>query len=103
VAAFNRTGSSLVDSVADNIYSITPILTVFFPRNGSNSSLIKEPEARLTCLKSAGLTDAELATLSPTDANTESDENKEGAANVLTSPKLVMLGLATIFSAMIVM
>lgn len=59
IAAFNTTGTALVASVVKNLFSITPILTVFFSENGTNASLLHQPEAQLTCLKPVdGLTDA---------------------------------------------
>jgi hypothetical protein len=87
VAAFNTSGTILAQSIIENIYRITSILIVFFPRNGSVSADLKQPEARLTCLKGVGETNAAMATLSKTD------ENKDSAGQ-MSSPKLAMLALA---------
>lgn len=76
VAAFNYTGTSLVESVAKNLFSITPILTLFFPQNGSNASILRQPEAQLTCLKAVDGTDAENRTAS----NGANDPDKSSAA-----------------------
>lgn len=78
--------------MAKNLYSITPVLTLFVPQDGTDSTLLKQPEARLTCLKGTGLTDAAIATMKSTD------ENKDSAADMMASPKLVALGLAMGFS-----
>jgi hypothetical protein len=49
-----------------NLFSVTPILTVFFPGNG-NDSLVSQPEAQLTCLKAMELTTASNVTQSQGD------------------------------------
>lgn len=96
VAAFNTTGTAKVKSIKENIYSITPVLTVFNPRLKLNSGLLKHPEARLTCLKGVGETDAAIATKSQTDENKDS-----GAGLVLQVPKVVVPVLITVFSVWI--
>ena len=96
MAAFNTTGTAKVESIKENIYSITPVLTVFNPRFKSNSALLKHPEARLTCLKGLGETDAAIATKSQTD------ENKDSAGLVLHVPKVVVpVLMITFFSVWI--
>lgn len=52
----------------ENFFSITPILTVFFPGDG-NSSVVAEPAAQLTCLKTVDLTTASNETMSNEDKN----------------------------------
>lgn len=53
-----------------NFFSITPILTVFFPSDG-NSTVVSKPEAHLTCLKTIDLTTASNATMTPNDGGEE--------------------------------
>ena len=102
VASFNTSGTSQVASVTENLFSIVPILTLFVPtqnQTGSDSDLLllKQPEARLTCLKGTGFTDAALATMSKTD------ENKDSAAEgLMAHSKLSILGLAMSFSLWVV-
>ena len=87
--------------MTENLYSIVPILTLFVPQNQSDSSPLssKRPEARLTCLKGTGLTDAEIATMSKTDEN----KHKDSAATALMATaglnsKLGVVGLVMSFS-----
>lgn len=60
VAAFNVSATSRESSIHDNVYAITPILTVFFPMAaGSGAPVLRQPEAHLTCLKVLGGTQAD--------------------------------------------
>lgn len=75
-----------------NFFGVTPILTVFFPGNGSGS-LVSQSEAQLTCLKAIDLTTASNATSSPTDTN-------KNAAGRLLGGNAVWVGLVSVaFSA----
>ena len=45
-------GNDLVETAEFNFFNITPILTVFYPGNGS---LVTKTEAQLTCMKTIAL------------------------------------------------
>lgn len=89
VVSFNTTGTTHPASLIKHLYSIVPILTLFLPQNENSSTLLKQPEARLTCLKGTGLTDAEMATI---------DKNGNNAAGLGAFPKLIALVSAIYFS-----
>jgi hypothetical protein len=82
----------LASSTETNFFSITPILTLFFPVGGVASAALKQPEAQLSCLKLTGLNDAQVAT------SVKSDAGHAGARNI---PKLTMLGLGLAMSVFI--
>ena len=62
-------GDFRISTLTDNFFGVTPILTVFFPGNGSGS-LVSQPEAQLTCVKTIDLTTASNNNISPSAANT---------------------------------
>ena len=76
-----------------NYFSITPILTVVFPGDG-NSSVVSQPEAQLTCLKTIDLTTASAATMS-------GDDKDNGAADRLFGRAVpaVWVGLMSVMFA----
>jgi len=67
ILSFNTTSDNSAAAITTNLYAITPILTLFYPGNGT---LISKPEAQLTCMKANGETDAANSTESSTDDNT---------------------------------
>ena len=75
-----------------NFFGVTPILTVFFPGNGSGS-LVSQPEAQLTCLKAIDLTTASNATSSSTDTNKNAAGRLLGSSAVWVA--LVSVAFAT--------
>lgn len=64
VSEFQVEGDILAETVAKNAFSITPVLTLFFPGNGS---LIAETDASLTCMKIVGPSNASVGNMNPTD------------------------------------
>lgn len=60
-----------------NFFSITPILTVFFPGNGT---AVSKSEAQLTCLKTIDLTTASAATMSGEDKDNGTADRLFGRA-----------------------
>ncbi|KAK4244328.1 hypothetical protein C7999DRAFT_35329 [Corynascus novoguineensis] len=64
IESVNKTGDHNASTLIKNFFSITPILTVFFPGEG-DESLVSEPVAHLTCLKIIDLTTASNETKSP--------------------------------------
>ncbi|KAG7285973.1 hypothetical protein NEMBOFW57_008269 [Staphylotrichum longicolle] len=89
VESTNATGNLDASTLIKNFFSITPILTVFFPGNG-NSSLVSRPEAQLTCVKTIDLTTASNATQSPTD------NNKNAAGQLVSGKNALWVGLMSI-------
>ncbi|GAB1315584.1 hypothetical protein MFIFM68171_05794 [Madurella fahalii] len=67
VASLNSTGDTQVETLVDNFFGVTPILTVFFP--GDSDNIISQREASLTCLK---------AIESATDRNGATDSGENG-------------------------
>jgi hypothetical protein len=87
-------GNLDASTLVKNLFSITPILTVFFPGDG-NGSLISQPEAQLTCVKAIDLTTASNATRSPTD------ENKNAAGRLAVGKTTLWVGLMSVFFAVL--
>ena len=58
VAAFNTTGTLQLATVEAKLYSITPILTVFFPEGNGTTTVFPRPRSQVSCVKSIGVTDA---------------------------------------------
>ncbi len=64
----HRQSDLAAETVTKNLFSITPILTVFFPGSG----VVSETQAQLTCLKALSETTASEDTKSSTDENKKS-------------------------------
>lgn len=74
----------------NELFGITPILTLFFPRgdNASEGASAAEPQAQLACLKLVDKTDA-------TEATKNDGSSEQGGSVLLTASRTVMLlGLA---------
>ena len=65
----------MVETAAFNFFNITPILTVFYPGNGS---LVTRTEAQLTCIKTIALGVGDNATRS----SGEEGMNAKGAGSL---------------------
>lgn len=91
VASFNGNSSRQLSSQTASIFAVTPILTVFFPKDNSTKAL-GAVEASLTCLKPIDETGASDATQSP------GGPEKPSEAVCMTS-KLSMLGIAMVVSS----
>ncbi|KAK4183178.1 hypothetical protein QBC35DRAFT_394398 [Podospora australis] len=89
-------GDFLAGTANKNFFGITPVLTVFFPRNGTNStsSAITSVEAQLTCVKAIDLNTALRDSLS--------SGNDESAASGPNAGVLgIWAGLAAVVLAVI--
>lgn len=83
---FFTQGNNSAATIAKNLYEITPILTVFFPGNGT---LITNTSSQMTCMKSLGDSVASEATKSTGD----DDEDDDNSAMTLgPSVGMKMLG-----------
>jgi hypothetical protein len=80
-------------AVVKNFFSVTPILTVFFPGNG-NGSLVSRPEAQLTCLKAMDLTTASNSTQSQSDKG-------NAAGQLVGRGAAVLVGLVSVAFAVL--
>jgi hypothetical protein len=86
-------GDVYASTLVKNFYSITPILTVFFPSNGS-SGLVSQFEAQLTCVKAIDLSTASNDTLG--------QGNKGNAAGQLVGRGVaVWVGLGSVAFALL--
>jgi len=92
LSANKAQGNNDASTLVKNFFSITPILTVFFPGDG-NSSLVSQPEAQLTCVKAIDLTTASNATQSP------NDQNKNAAGRLVDGKAVLWAGLMAVFVA----
>ncbi|KFA65043.1 hypothetical protein S40285_10328 [Stachybotrys chlorohalonatus IBT 40285] len=81
IETFEDIGDVFASTLNDWSYTIYPILTVFFPGNGT---LITEVESQLTCMKAIDGNSARNATMSPGD---------EGSATSLKWSAALMLGM----------
>ncbi|KAE8146910.1 hypothetical protein BDV25DRAFT_161527 [Aspergillus avenaceus] len=72
-------------ALTSQLYKITPILTVFFPANGSNS-LVDSPSSQLTCLKAVHAEDL------------DADDADENSASLLSSNLLGGILVAALVS-----
>lgn len=97
VAAFNTSGTSVADSVVANLFSITPILTVFFPQNQSNAAVVHQPEAQLTCLKAVDGTDASNKTANDGAKDKDSAAVMPLRPNFAASSLLIALSMVVFF------
>lgn len=82
-------------AIVKKFFSITPILTVFFPGDG-NGSLVSQPEAQLTCVKAVDLTTASNATLNRSDKGNDAGRVVGGAAAMWAG--LVTVALAALMA-----
>ena len=87
-------GNYDASTVVKNFFSITPILTVFFPGNGSNG-LVSAQEAQLTCLKAIDLTTASNATQSP-DGGDSAAGRLIGSSSLAIWGGLISMGFAVL-------
>lgn len=94
VAAFNASISNLISPLIDDIFRITPVLTVFIPTNGSGNATLQQIEAQLTCLKPIDETNAALA-------NKNSTDNGKPSGAVQVTSKLGVLGAVVMVSSLI--
>jgi hypothetical protein len=74
--------------LVDNLFTITPILTVFFPENDNDDgddtdadNLVTETVAQLTCLKAIDLTTASNDTQSPGEGDSGNGGNAGNGGN----------------------
>jgi hypothetical protein len=81
--------------VVDNFFSITPILTVFFPGNGSDN-LVSAQEASLTCLKAIDLTTASNETRT-TEGGDSAAGRVMGSGSLAVWGGLMTMGFAVLF------
>ncbi|PVH88140.1 hypothetical protein DL98DRAFT_525403 [Cadophora sp. DSE1049] len=84
VASTKSSGDFLIETESMNFFGITPILTLFYPGNGT---LITKAEAQMTCMKSVGPSASKNATKNGSD---------KGSAGSVYGPSVV--ALATILS-----
>ncbi|CAG8949769.1 hypothetical protein HYFRA_00004092 [Hymenoscyphus fraxineus] len=82
-------GDYNASTIEEALYSITPILTVFYPGNGT---LINKPEAHFTCLK--GITNLSPGAGNQSNGTTGGDPKKSAAAVVSPIFGAVTLTLA---------
>ncbi|KAH6720774.1 hypothetical protein BKA61DRAFT_652152 [Leptodontidium sp. MPI-SDFR-AT-0119] len=66
VTSLQTAGDFPIDTASANFFGIVPILTLFYPGNGT---LITKAEAQLTCMKTVGPSASQNATKSGTDKN----------------------------------
>lgn len=88
IASINTTSTALDTDIYNNLYRITPILTVFFPRS-NGTAILKQLEAQLTCVKPVGDLDAPNATAD----NGESVKDQQSEAPIIGTPNMVLFGL----------
>lgn len=79
-------GNNSAATIAKNLYGITPILTVFFPGNGT---LITNASSQMTCMKSLGDSVLSESTKGKGDDN---DDDDNGAMILGASVGVHMLG-----------
>ncbi|KAI1335272.1 hypothetical protein F5Y15DRAFT_255335 [Xylariaceae sp. FL0016] len=85
VSDFAEPGTLNLTDASASLYAVTPILTLFYPGNGS---LITDVDASLTCIKPVGPALASLDTIS-----TGGDDDDSAAGALSTSRVLTGLGL----------
>jgi hypothetical protein len=90
-----RQGDYDAETVLENFFSITPILTVLFPGNGSDN-LVSAQEASLTCLKAIDLTTASEETQSP-DGGDSAAGRVMGSGSIAILGGLMTMGFAVLF------
>ncbi|RDL39947.1 uncharacterized protein BP5553_04287 [Venustampulla echinocandica] len=81
-------------SVYNNLFGITPILTLFYPGNGS---LITEAEAQMTCMKTKGLNSAENATKANSENGANGEDDDKKIAGIFYGPNIAALIIALAF------
>lgn len=79
-------GNNSAAAIAKNLYGITPILTVFFPGNGT---MITNASSQMTCMKSLGDSVLSESTKSKGDGD---EDNDNGATTLGASVGVNMLG-----------
>ncbi|KAK4101896.1 hypothetical protein N658DRAFT_485766 [Parathielavia hyrcaniae] len=95
VESTNNTGDLDESTLVENFFSVTPILTVFFPGNGGNS-LVSQAEAQLSCLKAVNLTTTNNVTLNPGVGNGDN-----AAGQLVGRGVAVWVGLASVAFALL--
>lgn len=88
-------GDLEAETLVDNFFGVTPILTVFFP--GAGNSLVSGQEAQLTCLKTMDLTTASNKAASAVDAG-----EVNGVAELLGTPAMWVCVLSVVFTLLLV-
>ncbi|KAH7327217.1 hypothetical protein BKA65DRAFT_64303 [Rhexocercosporidium sp. MPI-PUGE-AT-0058] len=83
VTSVQAAGDFSVETASTNFYGITPILTLFYPGNGS---LITKAEAQMTCMKTVGPS----ASKNETKSDNDNSEDK-GSAGVIRGPSVTIL------------
>lgn len=95
IASINTTSTALASDILANLYGITPILTVFFPQsNASDSAILKQAEAQLTCLKSVG----DLGAPNATSDNGQGTKAQQNEAMIMGMPKTAIIGLMAAYA-----
>ncbi|KAH7166431.1 hypothetical protein EDB81DRAFT_878780 [Dactylonectria macrodidyma] len=88
VASFETNGNTTAESTNQNFFEITPILTVFFPRNGT---LISKVDSQMSCMKSLGESVESEKTKDEGGEDAEQDGG-EGGAMAIGADVGIMLG-----------
>ncbi|KAK4156603.1 hypothetical protein C8A00DRAFT_30571 [Chaetomidium leptoderma] len=95
VGSVMATGNFDASTLMDNFFSITPVLTVFFPGNKTDG-LVSKSEAQLTCLKAIDLTTASNATKTP-----DGDGGSNAAGRLVGSRGAILAGLMSVVVAVL--
>ncbi len=70
-------GDYYANTISSNFFDIIPVLTLFYPRNASNSLVVKL-ESQLPCMKAFDFNVRSNRTMISTDANKSSAANNVG-------------------------
>ncbi|KAH7140220.1 hypothetical protein B0J13DRAFT_608645 [Dactylonectria estremocensis] len=79
VASFESNGNTTAESTTRNLFEITPILTVFFPGNGT---LISKVDSQMSCMKSLGESVESEKTKDEGGEDAEHDAGEGGAMSL---------------------
>lgn len=77
-------GDFAVETASVNFFGIVPILTLFYPGNGT---LITKGEAQMTCMKTVGPS----ATKNETKSGSDKNNGDNGNAGIMYGPGMVAL------------
>ncbi|KAF7556136.1 hypothetical protein G7Z17_g1654 [Cylindrodendrum hubeiense] len=98
VATFATFGNTSARSIVDQLYDITPVLTVFFPGNGT---LITKVESQMTCMKSMG--DSSANNLTKSNGGEDEDEVPGNDATALVAGVGVKMTMASILGIILLL
>ncbi|KAH7175268.1 hypothetical protein EDB81DRAFT_769552 [Dactylonectria macrodidyma] len=95
VSSFKTEGDYLTDTMSDEFFGITPILTLFIP--GDSNEIVSKAEAQMTCMKTIDTTVASNSTKS----SGSDDEDNAGESLALNGH--MVLGFVFAASALLLM